>query len=561
MYFNKIFCSSTLSTLVAALIMTAVVVTSSCGKDDGKETVEKTVILTPTSVTINDGNLSQTVSVGGTATGTITLNESALPAGVTATVSEATITVTGVRPTTDVPAITGSYIVGVTREGVTQNLAVAVNLTTTWTPAAKTVTLTPTSVTIDDENLTHTVSVGGTATGDATLDTSALPDRVTATIGYGSSIITLTGVRPTTEGAPAITGSFTVGVTREGVTENLTIEVNLTTTWKALTLPTTAGLYAGAPETLSEASIPIAAVAANNVAEAVAHINANAGAYTLLLDDDVEISSGYILNVSSVKLTIIGIGSERKISLTAASRIFRVGTTGAQTGIELILGANITLQGYSANTNVVVCVENGAALTMLDGSKITGNISNATYTATDAGYGAAVLVTGAGSTFTMKGGTITENSATSEGGTNVGGLCSNQGAIVILEGGSIEGNGGVIGDVFHNQTAGALTLSGNAKIGTLTLNAASATSRSALTIEPGWTGSVEKLNLRGNIAVASVIGYWANGSPILLGDGVDATTVTQITLGDFRSTAATTNIQAISPDYELNAGGVLVAKP
>ena len=99
--------------------------------DNGNSSIIPIVTLTPT-ITINDANLTVTVSVGGTATGAVTLNTTALPAAVTASISGTKITVTGIRPTTKVPPITGSFIVGVTREGVTQDLTVEVNLTTTW---------------------------------------------------------------------------------------------------------------------------------------------------------------------------------------------------------------------------------------------------------------------------------------------------------------------------------------------------------------------------------------------------------------------------------------------
>ena len=143
--------------------------------DDSKPTLT----LTPASVTINDDSLTATVTVGGTAKGAVTLDAEALPSGVTATVEGTTITVTGVRPSTENGSIDDSYTVGVTREGVTKNLTVVVNITTTFNPSAPTVTLTPASVTINDDNLTATVTVGGTATGTVTLGTTTLPSGVT----------------------------------------------------------------------------------------------------------------------------------------------------------------------------------------------------------------------------------------------------------------------------------------------------------------------------------------------------------------------------------------------
>jgi len=95
-----------------------------------------TMTLTPDAVTVNNGNLVVTSTVGGPVTGDITLDTSDLPAGVTATVNQETgiITVTGVRPGTDVPPITGTFEIKVTRGGVTETLEVTVNLTTTWEP-------------------------------------------------------------------------------------------------------------------------------------------------------------------------------------------------------------------------------------------------------------------------------------------------------------------------------------------------------------------------------------------------------------------------------------------
>ena len=99
---------------------------------EGPTPTAPTIILTPSSVTITDDNLVQTVEVSGTATGAVELNSAALPDGVTATVSGTTITVTGFRPTEQDQSLVGNYTVVVTRDSVDQNLSVDVNLTTTW---------------------------------------------------------------------------------------------------------------------------------------------------------------------------------------------------------------------------------------------------------------------------------------------------------------------------------------------------------------------------------------------------------------------------------------------
>jgi hypothetical protein len=98
-----------------------------------------TIIFNPANVSINDGNLSQVISVQGTAMGDITIDyaPTQLPNGVTVAynATAATVTITGVRPTTNVPAVTGNFNVSVTREGITESFTVSVNLTTTWTPS------------------------------------------------------------------------------------------------------------------------------------------------------------------------------------------------------------------------------------------------------------------------------------------------------------------------------------------------------------------------------------------------------------------------------------------
>ena len=534
MYYKNVFSSSTLSTLVvAAFMMTAATVVSSCKKDkDNDPPASFTVSFDPDGGTPKPAD--QTVAQGGKAT------------------------VPSPEPTKAEFAFGGWYN-GADEWDFDTPITADLNLKANWTPQqpdAPTVTLTPASVTVSNTTLTQTVTVGGTATGTVTLNTTDLPAQVTATAS--GETITVTGVRPTTN-VPPIEDTFTVGVTREGVTQNLTVVVNLTTTWTDPWAGFAPGLYLGAPESLTASSERITTVTPNNVTDAVTHVKANAGAYTLVISENVTVSAEQNLDVGNVQLTIIGTpGAERQISRTANGRTFRLGSSG-RTGIELTIGANITLQGRTGNTTDVVTVLNGATFTMLDGSKITGNTSSAT--ADGFGRGAAVSVSG--STFTMKGGTIIGNNATATASNiSPGGLYAyGANTTVILEGGVIEGNSGGAGDVYLANTINAATLSGNAKIGTLTMNASTSTNRAALTIGAGWDGTVATLNLRsGNTNMETVRGFWANGEPILLGT-VNATTVGQITLGNFLSGAATGNTEAISPAYYLNASGVLVGTP
>jgi len=183
--------------------------------------VVPTLTLTPATITVNDANLVVTSDVGGTATGAITLVDT-LPAGVTVAEVGGVITVTGVRPAVGQPDIVGNYTVTVTRQGLSEMLMVNVNLTAL--PAVATLTLTPTTIDVNDANLIVTSDVGGTATGIITL-ADTLPTGVT--VAVAGDVVTVTGVRPAT-GQPAIVGSFTVIITRQGISETLTVNVNLT---------------------------------------------------------------------------------------------------------------------------------------------------------------------------------------------------------------------------------------------------------------------------------------------------------------------------------------------
>ena len=189
------------------------------------------------------------------------------------------------------------------------------------------------------------------------------------------------------------------------------------------TPPLAAGLYAKVwPITVDDT--PIAGVAENDVAAAITYVKANPGAYTLLINQDVN-EMPQILDVSNCQLTIIGIGGKREIKLSFPGALFTVGKSSTDTTIGLMLGNNITLVGRT-NTDPVVCIQNGAKLVMETGSKITGNnnVSNS-------GYCSGGVEVGSG-TFTMKGGEISNNTGV------FGGVAS--GGTFIMEGGEICNN-------------------------------------------------------------------------------------------------------------------------
>jgi hypothetical protein len=206
--------------VVLAALLVFVYTACNLGGDTG------TIILSTDTVAIGNGNLAAVVNVEGTATGAVALNTQNLPDGVTATVSGAMITIEGFRPTTNVSAITGTYIVGVSRGGAAESISVIVNLTTTWVAQNAPIILTPDVVHINNGNLTATVNVTGAATGAVTLNTATLPAGVNATVS--GTAITVTGVQPTTNAV--ITGSYPVVVTRDGYTQNIFVAVNLSNT-------------------------------------------------------------------------------------------------------------------------------------------------------------------------------------------------------------------------------------------------------------------------------------------------------------------------------------------
>ena len=93
------------------------------------ETMECEIIFDAEYAAIDDENLSQTINVSGTATGEITFDYDSLPEGIFAVASGAAITISGIRPASNEPPISGSFIIYVTRADVTQPLEVRVNLT------------------------------------------------------------------------------------------------------------------------------------------------------------------------------------------------------------------------------------------------------------------------------------------------------------------------------------------------------------------------------------------------------------------------------------------------
>ena len=211
------------------------------------------------------------------------------------------------------------------------------------------------------------------------------------------------------------------------------------------------------------ASIDVSLQSGSNIVEkAVTYINANRASYTLLIDNSVPYSvvPQSLPIGSAVSLSLRGKNSERIVSLSGNGSLFTINS-----GVTLVLGSNITLQGHDNNTASLVTVNPGSALEMNTGSKITDNVN----IGSNKGGGVYVL----NGTFTMSdGAVISGNSGRWFGG----GVYIDSGGIFTMSGGSISGNtsqGGYMGGGGGGGVcvySGTFTMSGGATIAENTSN-------------------------------------------------------------------------------------------
>ncbi|MCL2236758.1 MAG: InlB B-repeat-containing protein [Treponema sp.] len=321
----------------------------------------------------------------------------------------------------------------------------------------------------------------------------------------------------------------------------------------------------------------------NDLAAALAFIGTQAGNFTVTLREDQTMSVNRTI-VASQNITITGSDGMRTINgnnLPAIAIMFTIGNAGA----SLTLGENITVLGRtSGGAGALVSVSDGGTFTMQENSRIQGhNINNTGSGAVLIGNGgtfnmmdnsvitgvivstatsAAVCQINANTTFNMHGGQITANSNSITVATTSasGGVFLTNG-IFNMTGGSISGNThvGEASDVYHAITAaGSFTMSGNAQIGALKLNATSETEGTNITIGAGgWTGSIETLNLRGNIAaIATASGYWT-GTRAIFND-INFAQINNIGLGEFIS--SNNARQAIGPVYRIGTEGASLGR-
>jgi hypothetical protein len=170
--------------------------------------------------------------------------------------------------------------------------------------------------------------------------------------------------------------------------------------------------------------------------------------YTIVLDEDISVSSIGNLSFGQVDVTLEGLGVEWIISkVSNVGNIFAIGN-----GTTLTLGNNITLKGMN-NITPLVSVASGK-LIMLEGSKITGN-TNSGSTYANQGGGVTVGING---TFEMRGGEISENTRIEQSGG--GGVCNN--GTFVMFGGIICGNTASNSNSNYVYAGGVLTGSSSA---------------------------------------------------------------------------------------------------
>jgi len=198
----------------------------------------------------------------------------------------------------------------------------------------------------------------------------------------------------------------------------------------------------------------------SNIMSAFELINAESpGEYTILLNGDINIAVAASLSLSTPssnykrELTFIGIDEPRTIQNNGTFDIYNNG--------HLIIGKNITLKTNTPITKALVEINSGGTLTMLDGSKITGN----TYNNESESEGGGVYVKGSGY-FYMKGGEISDNTISGMDVSGGGGVYVK--GEFIMEGGTISGNSAGYGGGVYVDEGGTFTMEG----GTISGNSA-----------------------------------------------------------------------------------------
>ena len=280
----------------------------------------------------------------------------------------------------------------------------------------------------------------------------------------------------------------------------------------------------------------IASVLSNDVGGAFTYVNANSNGgeeYTLLIGTNVTVAQ-QTLYAANAKLTIIGIGAERILSgnyTTSGNPMF---TINGNNVTHLSLGQNITL-----NRGDGVNIQRGIMI-MHEGSKIT-----------EAYF--AVKVSGLNSVFKMRGGEISGNIYGVE--VEYGATCEVSGSSIIT---GNNRSGYDWRDMFIRSNC-TFRLSGNARIGKLLLDAENSSTRSTVTIDGSYNGTVTELCLRGNSSGQNTIVSWWTNVPVIVDGTASVINMFNNGLGNFVDAGIFT-VLPISATHVLDANGVLVLK-
>ncbi len=188
----------------------------------------------PSSLTVtqgSSGNSTITVTPSGGFTGSVTLSNSALPSGVTASYSTNPTTGTSVVTfTASSTATTGTTSVTITGTSGTLTHTTSISLTVNATATPNfSLSASPSSLSVtqgSSGNSTITVTPSGGFTGSVTLSNSALPSGVTAS--FGTNPTTSTSVLTFTASSTATTGTSTITITGVSGTLSHTTTISLT---------------------------------------------------------------------------------------------------------------------------------------------------------------------------------------------------------------------------------------------------------------------------------------------------------------------------------------------
>lgn len=274
----------------------------------------------------------------------------------------------------------------------------------------------------------------------------------------------------------------------------------------------------------------------NILEKAHTYINNHADQYILALNSDIS-NPALTISTPYYQLTIIGLSSEKTITLTGTGSLFTIGVaSGSVSTIALSIGNNIALAGVTDNKNPLVFVRNGASFNMSGTSKITGNTSDGTAYVSEtnnAGYGAAAVHVD-GATFNMSGGSITgnTNNRTTDKISSAGAVYVEARGTINLSGNAqinSNTNSGGTADVYVTQTSN-IYFSGTATVGQVGLTF-SGTTFGKITVNPDMssTSGGATINLKGTAT------NWLN-KPIL--QGATAAQTARFSTGNFLDTTS-----------------------